>query len=217
MELTLHTPVRLSTVPDANTPHRTEIIHEPDTDRKYPYRVMVNGEEYNRTTTEEAARGEIPDALTYADKRRAKQNREYVGGHYQVPGEIVTLRITMRETINGHPMAVLEEAQGDIQTRRGKKVGYSNQPGVAGVVPDLPIEGVGGLHWRLRGSFNGPPNNNIRSSIAWADADEQMRRYPSGTEGEVHQRRVGMQQFYNREMLGQARKWKSRVGATAGV
>ena len=217
VELTMATPNRMSALamPLYKPPHG-EITHDPDADTMYPWRVDFNGQQINRSRNQAGAQYILEGAQERHQERHSKNTpREMLGGHYRVPGEVVTIRATIRETVDGQRLAVLEEVQGDIQ-QKGAKVGFGQRvPGARNeVVPDLPMKDA----WAELGFsrfVQWAVDQGIRH-IAWADADEHVRRYPAHDATEAHTRRLGMQSFYNKRILSAARKWKGRVGATMG-
>jgi len=214
VELTMHTPKRITQAVQETIPEpQGEVRYDPHGDPRYPWVAIVNGHEFNRTTREEVAHGELEEGLALARQNNNKGFREFTGSHYGVPGELFTMRVTIRRTKQGQPMAVLEELQSDIQ-QRAKKVGVLKPNPSYGYVPSLPFK----QSWQALG-FNRflmwAAERGIRH-VAWASAAEQMRRYPGGTTKEEQIRRRGMEQFYDREMLGMAKKWQKRVGATLG-
>ena len=107
----------------------------------------------------------------------------------------------------------LRKFQGDIM-QKGKAVGFGTPVPIVGTVPNLPLKGA----WHSLGFTRflmWAAENGVRH-IAWTDAAEQMRRYSTGTEGELKRRQLGMQTFYDRQILAEAKKWKKRIGATLG-
>lgn len=46
-----------------------EIVYDPAGDAKYPYKVVVNGKEYNRTTNHDTATGELEEGIEKANKK----------------------------------------------------------------------------------------------------------------------------------------------------
>ena len=217
VELTMATPNRMSPLaaPPYVAPHGA-VVYVPDADTKYPWRVDFNGVEFNRNKTKDGAESDLKETRElHQEQFNQIKRREMVGGHYQVSGEVVTIRATIRETVDGQRLAVLEEVQGDIQ-QKGAKVGFGQSvPGGRNeVVPDLPMKDA----WAELGFsrfVQWAVDQGIRH-IAWADADEHVRRYPAHDATEAHTRRLGMQSFYNKRILSAARKWKGRVGATMG-
>ena len=217
VELTMATPNRMSALamPLYKPPHG-EITHDPDADTMYPWRVDFNGQQINRSRNQAGAQYILEGAQERHQERHSKNTpREMLGGHYRVPGEVVTIRATIRETVDGQRLAVLEEVQGDIH-QKGAKIGYGQREAgtVSSVIPDLPMKDA----WAELGFsrfVQWAVDQGIRH-IAWADADEHVRRYPAHDATEAHTRRLGMQSFYNKRILSAARKWKGRVGATMG-
>jgi hypothetical protein len=215
VELTMHTPNRVSTDLPPPTVPKGSVEYDPDGDPKFPWRAVVEGKEINRTTTEQHSQEEVDDYIEREVKSRSRSDKEYVLTHFEVKGELFTMRVTIRRTKNGQPMAVLEELQSDIM-QRGKKEGFLVRKG-GYHIPSLPFK----ESWASLG-FNRflmwAAERGIRH-VAWADSSEQLRRYPRqpGEQESKYIARVkGMAQFYDRQMLGVAKKWKSKFGATLG-
>ena len=66
------------------TPPRAEIQHDPNGDARFPWRIMVDGQEWNRTTNERTAQVELEDRLdTLEAQARTKAMRGVPQGPFQ--------------------------------------------------------------------------------------------------------------------------------------
>jgi hypothetical protein len=219
-ELTLHLPQRdVGTVP---APHG-EVIHDPEGDRQYPFKIVIDGQEINRAKNERGAHRELRDEVAREQKNRQKRmeaQANFKGGHYVTPNEIVTIRLTTRLNADGKLVAVLEEMQSDLH-QTGKRLGYAAETEDPGawknsfhVRPEANIPYKEG--WAQLGftrALMWAAQNGI-TEVAWTSGEEQVRRYPGGTEQQMAQRQAGMHTFYNRTVTAFAKKWARKLGGT---
>jgi hypothetical protein len=121
-------------------------------------------------------------------------NADFVGGHYSTPNEIVTIRLTERETVDGQRVLVLEEVQRDATKaeKAGEDLGLPHKDNYT------TLGVTRALMWAAQKGI---------TRVVWANSDEQMRRYPSAT-------RAGMEHFYDRVIPSVMKKWARNLGGT---
>lgn len=100
---------------------------------KYPFAVMVNGREYNRTETRKSAEDDLQDVIDIVAKRKNPTN--YKSGHWDAPNVLAHVRFNERTGANGERILHLEEVQSDWH-QAGRKEGYrtENEKRFAGLV-----------------------------------------------------------------------------------
>jgi hypothetical protein len=128
---------------------------------------------------------------------------DYIGAHYTTPNEIVTIRLTVRETADGQKVAVFEEGQSDMLQALKKGAELPFDPPYKEGWPALGFTRF--LMWATQQGI---------TRVAWANSAEHMRRYPGGTVDQVAARRRGMEHFYDKIIPSIAKKWARNLGGT---
>ena len=115
----------LLTLPTKSEPVSGQVKYDPDGDSKYPWAIIVNGEEVNRSSSEATAPDILEEELARARKAAGKGDPgSYRSAHWDQPNILAHIRLNDRTDADGKLVLFVEELQSDWG-QDGKKKGFS--------------------------------------------------------------------------------------------
>ncbi len=119
----------LLTLPTQAAPVEGKIVKD-GKDSKYPWAIIVNGEEVNRVSDEAVAKDVLEGELTRARKQRGKEDSStYQSSHWDQPNVIAHIRVNDRTDADGNKVLFVEEIQSDWGQERKKNLRMAEESG----------------------------------------------------------------------------------------